>query len=253
MAELLFRNLLRNPSFAINQRGVSGSVVLTANSYGHDGVKAGAAGATYTFATIGLDTILTITAGSLILPIESTMIEGGSYALCHEGTALARIWQGTGSTGSGVYQRADHSAPLGIVGLTVNTQTNVEFGMGTVLRPQFEQGSYATQFVRRARGVELVLCQHYFQIYTINNGVVFGIPNYYGVAGSYTVKDFLFSPMYATPTATLLGVWPATNIAGAGLAIGSNAVGYWFAAPTTTGVMSYTNPIGGGFKLEADL
>ncbi|MDR3461527.1 MAG: hypothetical protein P4L76_04330 [Beijerinckiaceae bacterium] len=154
-----FRNRLHNGSFAINQRVVAGTVTLAAGAYGHDGVKGGSSGATYTFATSGLDTTLTITAGSLILPIEANLIEGGSYILSQSGTAQARIWQGTGYTGSGSYA----AMPLTATSLTANTQTNVEFSTGTVLRPQFEPGIAATSFERRALGVELILCQRYFQ------------------------------------------------------------------------------------------
>ncbi len=102
-----FRNRLRNASFAINQRAVSGTVTLAAGAYGHDGVKAGASGATYTFATSGLDTTITVTSGSLILPIEASLVEGGAYALSHAGTAQARVWQGDRLFGLGeLRQRA---------------------------------------------------------------------------------------------------------------------------------------------------
>lgn len=153
-----FRNRLRNAAFVINQRGVSGTVTLAAGQYGHDGVKAGASGATYTFAASGIDTTLTISAGSLILPIETSLIEGGVYTLSQAGTAQARVWQGTGSTGSGSYA----AAPFTTVNLTAATQTNIEFSSGTILRPQFEPGAYATIFERRPPGVELELCQRYY-------------------------------------------------------------------------------------------
>ena len=78
------------------------TVTLAPGAYGHDGVKAGASGATYTFAASGLETTLTITAGSLILPIEAGLNEGGSYVASNAGTAPVRVWQGTGSTSSGV-------------------------------------------------------------------------------------------------------------------------------------------------------
>jgi hypothetical protein len=155
-----FRSRLRNASFAINQRAVSGTVTLAAGVYGHDGVKAGGAGATYTFATTGLDTTLTITAGSLILPVEAGLIEGGSYAVSQAGTAQARVWQGTGSTGSGSYA----AAPFVVTGLTSATQTNLEFSTGTVLRPQVEPGSTVTAFERRRPQVELADCQRYYEI-----------------------------------------------------------------------------------------
>jgi hypothetical protein len=157
-----FRNLLRNGRFALNQRAVSGTVNLAAGAYGHDGVKAGASGATYTFSTSGIDTTLTITAGSLIMPIEDGMIEGGDYVLSHAGTAQARIWQGVGYVGSGSYASVP-AAGLAVTGLTSTTQTNVEFATGAVLRPQLEPGAYATAFERRPPGVELALCWRYFQ------------------------------------------------------------------------------------------
>ena len=154
-----FRNRLMNASFAINQIAVSGTVTLTAGQYGHDGVKAGASGATYTFATSGLDTTLTITAGSLILPIENLIIDGGTYVVSHAGSAQARVWQGTGSSGSGSYA----PAPFTVTGLTAVTQTNVEFSTGTVLRPQLEPGTLATVFERRPPAIELTLACRYFQ------------------------------------------------------------------------------------------
>jgi hypothetical protein len=156
-----FRNRLRNAAFAINQRGVSGTVTLAAGAYGHDGVKAGASGATYSFSTSGLDTTLTIAAGSLILPIESSQIEGGAYTVQNAGTAQARVWQGTGYTGSGAYASAPASpttSPLTVTGLAAATQTNIEFSTGTVLRPQFEPGGTATTFERRPLAVEQLLC-----------------------------------------------------------------------------------------------
>lgn len=154
-----FRNRLRNAAFAINQRARSGTVTLAAGAYGHDGVKAGASGATYTFAVSGLDTALTISAGSLVLPIEAAMIEGGIYTLSHAGTAQARVWQGGGAAGSGSYA----ACPLTVAGLSATTQTNVEFSAGTVLRPQFEPGTASTVFERRPIDVELALCQRYFE------------------------------------------------------------------------------------------
>jgi len=154
-----FRNRLRNASFAINQRSVSGAVTLAAGAYGHDGVKAGSAGATYTFAASGIDTTITVTAGSIILPVEAGMIEGGTFVLSHDGTAQVRVWQGTGASGSGSY-----AADPVVVSLTANTQANVEFGTGTILRPQLEPGATPTVFERRPPHLELMYCQRYYEV-----------------------------------------------------------------------------------------
>ncbi|WP_159730189.1 DUF2793 domain-containing protein [Methylosinus sp. Ce-a6] len=196
-----FRNRLRNASFAINQRAVSGTATLAAGQYGHDGVKAGASGAAYTFATSGLDTVLTISAGSLILPIEDRLIEGGSYALSHEGTASARVWQGTGSAGTGAYAAAPRGAPLVVAGLSADAQTNVEFGAGTILRPQFEPGAYGSPFERRPQPVELGLCQRYY--YRVNG---FGdTRSQFAVSGNSSSHQFEVDfpvLMRVTPTVT---------------------------------------------------
>lgn len=192
-----FRNRLRNAAFAINQRGVAGTVTLAAGQYGHDGVKAGAAGATYTFSSSGIDTSLSISTGSLILPIEAALIEGGAFALAHEGTSQARVWQGTGFAGSGAYAAASRGAPLLASGLTANAQTNVEFSGGSILRPQFEPGAHASDFERRPSGVELALCQRYFTTLSVGwAGVATAI---YQFAGGYIPFPV---HMRATPTAS---------------------------------------------------
>lgn len=158
VAMYAFRNLIRNADFRINQRAVSGTVTLAAGEYGHDGVKAGAAGATYTFNQVGLDVTLTVSAGSIILPIESNLVVAGVYRLSQSGTAQARVWQGTGYTGSGTYA----AAPFTTTSLGANTQTNVEFSTGTVLLPQLEVGSIETTFDRRPYVEELAICQRYY-------------------------------------------------------------------------------------------
>ena len=134
-------------------------MTLAPGAYGHDGVRAGASGATYTFAASGIDTTITITAGTLILPIEPNLIEGGGYTLSQVGAAQARVWQGTGYTGSGTYV----ACPIAANGLAAATQTNIEFSTGTLLRPQFEPGAVATSFERRPHALELTLCQRFYQ------------------------------------------------------------------------------------------
>lgn len=205
----VFRNRLRNATFAINQRAVSGTVTLAAGQYGHDGVKGGASGCTYTFSTSGLDTTLSISAGSLILPVEANLIEGGSYVLSHAGTAQARVWQGTGSSGSGAYA----SVPLVLTGLTAATQTNVEFSTGTVQRPQLEPGVIATAFERRPASVELVLCRIYYSL--INTG----IGSWYAGGSSASAQlevDYSWMSRPVAPTISLL--LSAVTIADPGIA-----------------------------------
>jgi hypothetical protein len=192
------RNKLRNPSFQVNQRAVSGTVTLAAGAFGHDGVKAGDAGATYTFANVGQDVRITVTAGSIILPVEANLIDAGSYVLSHEGAAQARVWQGSGTTGSGSYAAATRASPLIVTGLAADTQTNVEFSTGTILRPQFEPGGGVTDYDRRSLHDELAFCRHFFCSFTPK-----GLS---GVAYNPTIIIImvpLHVPMRAPPTLSL--------------------------------------------------
>lgn len=208
-APFSFRNLLRNASFAINQRAVSGTVTLAAGAYGHDGLRFGASGATYTFATVGVDTQVTVTAGSLIMPIEADMIEGGVYTLSQAGAAQARVWQGTGYSGSGSYA----ACPFQTSGLTANAQTNVEFSTGTILRPQFEKGAFATSFERRQTTVELDYCKRYFN--RVVNSLPFNYPLGFG-AFNNTTQGLL---VIAVPT---MRVTPTPSIATGSLSVASS-------------------------------
>lgn len=145
------KNVIINGNFGINQRAVSGTVVLAAGAYGHDRFKAGASGCTYTFATAANVTTLTITAGSLIQVIEGLNLQSGTYTMSWTGTAQGKI--NGGSYGAS-----------GITGTaTGGTNMSVEFNTGTLSLVQVEKGSTATPFEHRQYGTELALCQRYYE------------------------------------------------------------------------------------------
>lgn len=144
------KNAIINGNFSVNQREVSGTVSLTAGVYGHDRWKAGNSGCTYTFATSGNVTTLTITAGSLIQVIEGNNLFDGTYTLSWTGTAQGKI-------GAGSYSAS------GVTGsVTGGSNLNIEFNTGTLSLVQFEPGAVATPFERRPYGTELALCQRYY-------------------------------------------------------------------------------------------
>lgn len=147
-----FRNVLINP-FSINQRGVSGTVVLAAGAYGHDRWKAGSSGCTYTFSTTSGVTTLNISAGSLQQVVEASSFLGrnGTYVLSWNGTSLGRINGGT-TGGSGAVT----------ANLSAAANATVEFLGGTVSLPQLEK-DYVTDFSTRHIQQELALCQRYYE------------------------------------------------------------------------------------------
>jgi hypothetical protein len=127
-----FKNRLINAQLLINQRGVSGTVTLSAGAYGHDRFKAGASGCTYTFATTNNVTTLTISAGSLQQVIEGLNLESGTYTLSWTGTVQGKI--GAGSYGAS-----------GITGsITGDVLTVTAIGSGAVAQGQTLSGTGIT-------------------------------------------------------------------------------------------------------------
>lgn len=193
------RNRIINGNFAINCRAVSGTVTLAAGAYGHDRWKAGAGGCTYTFATSGNDTIITISAGSLQQVIESGNVEGGVYAFSHTGTAQARIAV-NGAATSGSYAALSASNPLLSASATANQAITVELGIGTLNKVMLETGSTATPFERRPIGLERMLCERYAYAGTPPlRGYSLNTTNFARAGARHPV------PMRGTPTVTLNG------------------------------------------------
>jgi hypothetical protein len=174
-------NRVINGNFWINQRGVSGTVSLSAGAYGHDRWKAGASGCTYTFATSGGSVVLTITAGSLIQVIEGVNVPTGNVVLTWSGTAQGKIGAGsygaTGITGTG----------------TAGTNLNVEFGTGTLTDVQLKAGTTVTPFVMRSVALETALCMRYFEKSGVGAvGSAWSANNGEAVGGSHPTANFRY-------------------------------------------------------------
>jgi hypothetical protein len=153
------RNILFNADFRINQRGYVSAATLAVGAYGHDRFKAGASGGDYSFTQLNSSTQVTIASGkSLIQVVEDKNVVGGSYVLSWTGTALARAGVNS-ATPAGTFV----VSPLLITGQTAGTTMSVEFNAGTLNTAQLELGSVATPFERRPIGLELALCQRYFE------------------------------------------------------------------------------------------
>jgi hypothetical protein len=150
------KNRIIDGGFTINQRGYVSGTSLPSGTYGHDRWKGGASAGTYTFTqgALGVNTTITITAGSIIQVIEGCNLpEGGTYVLSWTGTAQGRLNGGTyGSSGT-----------VTVTGWVAGTNLNVEFNTGTCGSVQLEKGSTATSFDYRPYGTELALCQRYYE------------------------------------------------------------------------------------------
>jgi hypothetical protein len=141
---------LINSTFPINQREVSGTVVLSAGEYGHDRWRAGSGGCTYTFATSLNVTTITISAGTLEQEIEGVNLQSDDYILHWSGTAQGQIDSG-GFAVSPVTET-----------LVGGVNSIVEFNTGTLIIPKLEIGTVATEFIPKTVAEELDECQYYF-------------------------------------------------------------------------------------------
>jgi hypothetical protein len=203
---LSFRNRIINGNFGINQRNYASGTVLPANAYAHDRWKANASNSAYTFVQTNpapfsvpglVDTLVTVTAGSLAQVIEPNQIEGGSYCLSWVGTskALVQYWSGS----AWVIAAGWSSSPLVAVDIPVGSTVFVSFGTGTLGAVQFEPGTVASSFERRPRGLELALCQRYFETGYCRNRM---FTNGVGISSIGTLHKFQVAKR-ATPTITL--------------------------------------------------
>jgi len=198
------RNALFNADFRINQRGYVSAATLAAGAYGHDRFKAGASGGDYSFTQLNSSTQVTIASGkSLIQVVEDRNVVGGSYVLSWTGTALARVGVDS-ATPSGTFV----VSPILITGQTAGTTMSVEFNAGTLNTAQLELGTVATPFERRPIGLELALCQRYYQL---SDGFQGSGANTTSISGNINY----IVPMRSSPTLGITGVAVITDISSA--------------------------------------
>jgi hypothetical protein len=188
-------SLIINGRFNINQRQKSGSVVLTAGTYGHDRWKAGAAGCTYTFSTSAGVTTITISAGSLQQVIESTRVRTGTHALAWTGTAQGKI-------GAGSYSAS------GVTGsLTGGANATVEFNTGTLTDVRLNPGSSVIPYMDPGDAAELFACQRYcYRFSTVSgNTTAFQAIGVYASTTSGFVTGIFPQSMMTSPTLVVEG------------------------------------------------
>ena len=194
------KNLLYG-NFFINQREVSGTVGLASGQYGHDGIKGGAGGASYTFTDSGGVTTAVIT-GTILQVVEGVNHLGGDTVLSWQGSCQGRINGGSYGTSGNVVANVAQGADI-----------IVEFSNGSLSMPQLEMGTLATEFEYRSLQHEQGLCERYVR--------VFG----HGLHGFFRNTTSVFigghhSPMRATPSVALLTTSPSFKQANIGSSSG---------------------------------
>ena len=230
-AQVGFKNRVIDGGFTLNQRVYVSGTALSAGVYAHDRWKAGASGCTYTFTqgALGVNTTITITAGSLIQVIEGCNVaEGGTYVLSWTGTAQGKA--NTGSYGA--------SGTVVVTGWTPGTNLPIEFNTGTVSNIQLEKGSTATSFDYRDYGRELIMCQRYYQTFGgVNTTETFGaFVGYNSTSGYDGPAMTLPITMRAVPTVTTIGTFNVSPGTGGTITLGGiyiSATPYAFSISTT--------------------
>lgn len=221
-----FRNKIINGGFAVNQRSYASGAAVGAGLYGHDRWKMAASGDTYTFSTTNNKTTVTIPAGKVLQQVvEGLNLQTGTYTLSWEGTAQGKI--GAGSYGAS-----------GITGsITGGTNTTIEFGPGTVANVQLEFGSIATPFEHRPYGLELTLCQRYYELNASGGALWSGTTQ----AGSVYYKETKFSVQKrAVPSITF------SDVSNSGFPAGVPSSGA-IATDMFWGSKSASASVGGGY------
>jgi hypothetical protein len=156
-----YTNRIINGAFVINQRGYTSGTNLASGSYGFDRWKSGFTNTALTFTAGSQSTTVTIsTSGVLQQIVERENIPAGTYVLSWSGTATGRVYN-SGATppsyaASPVTVTLDGSANV-VVEFTASGSTKT---LGTV---QLESGTVFSPFEYRLRGLELLLCQRYYQ------------------------------------------------------------------------------------------
>ena len=234
------RNLIINGNFAINQRGyVSGSAVPAANTYTLDRWRVVTSGQSATFTTTGNGRTVTAPSGGIEQVIEGASIAGGSYVINWTGTATCTV--------NGIARAKGATFTL-----TAGSNATVRFSSGTVSVVQLEPGTVATVFEERPIGLELMLCQRYYQTGTFVNGV-----------GSQGGSDYFanYSAKVSMRVAPTIIVSPIPEVRANGTAltvlsaIGDNSTAndFGFAFTVATTPTSSVRLLGGGFSASAEL
>ena len=159
------------------------------------------------------------------------------YSLANEGTAQARIGINNAAP-SGSYAAATYVAPLVTSAATANQRVTVEFGAGTIIRPQIELGAASSGFESRPVEIDEAVCKGFFQEGE-DSEVIGGVtPSSWYIRVMFSVK------MRGSPAVVRTGNGPIT----------SGTAGSTTNFPTQNGFYFYntTNAVGGSWTASVE-
>lgn len=145
-----FRNKLINADFKINQRMYAGIGTAVPNQYTRDRWRIPTAGQSAAFTLLDGENTATPPASGLEQVVEGASLTTGNHVLNWIGTASAT------ANGAAVTKGVPFAVTAGV-------DLTIKFSGGTVKHPQLEAGNIATAFEHRPYGIELALCQRYYQ------------------------------------------------------------------------------------------
>ena len=262
-AQLTNRNAVINGNFPINQRSYASGTALAAGAYAHDRWKAGSAGCTYTFAQAVPDTTATITSGSLFQVVEGANVPASAIWLTWSGTATARAYQGSASSQTSPAYAAGTSLNIGgttvnamlVSGLTVGTNTSIEFTGGSTGLVQFEAAlpnAGPTRFERRLIGAEQQLCARTYQRIVTSYTAGIQVSAYSPGAGYIVPATCAIPPMRAAPSVNMIGTWTLSNVSN--VYFNSSPVSLAIVLQASAaGLAAASAPANGGYELVAEI
>lgn len=194
----MFANVLRNPSFLINQRAFSsGGTASGANEYALDRWRIINSGEALSWSDSGGVRTVTVPTNGIEQIIEGALLESGTYTISWTGTATCTVG-GVSKTSGDTFS------------VTAGTNVSVKFFNGTVSKPVVNLGSEAEAWIKRPDDIELTLCKRYYQIVDAN-------AYFYNISSSsrITTNVNFAVEMRAAPTATYVsGSGTLGNVSG---------------------------------------
>lgn len=188
------KNKFINTDMLINQDGTASGATVAAGVYVIDGFKAGAAGWTGTYATVGGVRVFTTTAGSLEQVVEPELVDSAQVTTSWTGTAQGRLL-------AGVYA----ASPFTTAGLALGASYSIEWGLGTLTKVQTENGDVATAYERLPPALSLARCTWFCYFGGAGAGLDVCVPTALSapLSNAFRITTTHPTPMRSVPSCTI--------------------------------------------------